>query len=180
MLTINVVLSEGLDETTNEFVTLESFTLQLEHSLSSLSKWESFYEKPFLSDEKKTPPEAMAYIKYMTLTPDVPDDVFNSLSQKDIDTINDYMNAKMTATWFSERAKKTHDRQIITAEIVFYWMVGLSIPFECQDWHLNRLLTLVRVINEKNAPTKKMGKTEALQEQRRINEQRRAQYGTRG
>lgn len=182
MLTITVVLSEGLDESTNEFVTLESFTLELEHSLFSLSKWESFYKKPFLNEEKKTSEEALAYFKYMTFTPDVPDEVWNKLSQKNVDEINEYMNATMTATWFSKSAQKSAQREIITAEIIYYWMIGVGLPFECQHWHLDRLLTQIRVINEKNAPDKKKSRftSSAAQQRREMNARRKAQLGTTG
>lgn len=182
MLTITVVLSEGLDERTNEFVTVESAILKLEHSLFSLSKWESFYKKPFLNEEKKTSEEAMAYFKCMTLTPDVPDEVFNKLSQKNVDEINEYMNATVTATWFSKSVKKGPQRETITAEIIYYWMVGVGLPFECQYWHLDRLLTQIRVINEKNEPDKKKRRfsSSAAQERRELNARRKAEMGTSG
>lgn len=178
MLTIKVRMAHFYNERTEEFVA-EWFNLDLEHSLVSLSKWESKFEKPFLGKADKTPDEILWYIKAMVLTPDVPPEVFEKLSQENFDEINEYLGAKMSATTINEPTSKG-SREIITAELIYYWMITLNIPFECQHWHLNSLLTLVRVCNVKNSPPKKMSPSEIARRQRSLNEQRKAQLGTRG
>lgn len=180
MLTIIVPLAEGFDEASNEFVVSQSITLELEHSLVSLSKWEAITEKAFLGKTEKTDEETLLYVKAMTLTENVPDEVYKRLTRENIEAINTYVSAKMTATWFSSAPTQTPNRETITSELIYYWMISLNIPFECQHWHLNRLLTLIRVCNQKNAPQKKLGRREQLAKQRELNAQRKAALGTTG
>lgn len=182
MLTVRIPKVEYFDEAKQEFLYTEAVTLELEHSLVSLSKWESKWEKPFLDSQEKTTEQTIDYVRCMNLTPDVPDDVFENLSSKSIDRINGYIHAAMTATWFNEPKKGPASREIITSEVIYYWMVALTIPFECQHWHLNRLLTLIKVCNHKNQPekSKKMSKSELAARNRELNAQRRAQMKTAG
>jgi hypothetical protein len=183
VLTIAVPMSESYDEERNEFVPSDLFVLDLEHSLVSLSKWESFFKKPFLSSDEKTIEETLWYVKEMTLTSDVPLEVYTKLTKENVEAINDYIGDTMSATRFSNQETQRKSRETITSEIIYYWMIALGIPFECQYWHLNRLLTLIQVCNRKNAPQKKNKgplDRQALDQRRMLNEQRKRELGTGG
>jgi hypothetical protein len=180
MLTIKVSGVEAFDDTSQEFVVQGGFDLELEHSLVSLSKWESKHEKPFLGVEPKTAEEVVDYVRAMTLTQNVPEEVFLKLSEENFKAINSYIDSKQTATWFSEPPGAPRTREVVTAELVYYWMTVFQIPFECENWHLNRLFTLIRICNIKSAKPKKMSRSEVATRQRELNAQRRAQLGTRG
>ena len=154
-------------------------TLRLEHSLVSLSKWESKWCKPFLSKDEKTVEETLDYIKCMTLDQNVDSNVYFCLTEENIKQINDYISAPMTATTFSNN-KKGASREQITSELVYYWMIALNIPFECQKWHLNRLLTLIRVCEIKSQPPKKMSRSELASRNAALNEERKRKLNTTG
>lgn len=180
MLRIIINGAEEFDEKNNEFLTIRDQELQLEHSLVSLSKWESFWKKPFLTKKEKTTEESLDYVRCMTLTQNVNPKVYNLLTTSQIDKISKYIEDPMTATTFSKRDNQLINREIITAEVIYYWMIALSIPFECQKWHLNRLLTLINVCNIKNQPKKNVKTQEILNRNRELNAMRKAQLGTTG
>ena len=180
MLQITIPAVEHWDEKNNIFVTTEEQTLRLEHSLVSLYKWESKWHKPFLSKEEKTLDETIDYIKCMTLTQNIDPKVYTCLTSENIKQINNYIEDPMTATTFSQAEQRGSSREIVTAELIYYWMISLGIPVEFQKWHLNKLLTLIRVCNIKNAPPKKMGKRELMSRNAALNAARRKQLNSKG
>ena len=179
MLRIVVPGQEFWDEEKQEFINTKEQVLQLEHSLISLSKWEAKWCKVFLSKQEKTAEETIDYIKCMTITPNVDPEVYNRLTKENIKEIEDYIAAPMTATYFSSNDNKPSHEQV-TSELIYYWMIALTIPFECEKWHLNRLLTLIKVCNIKNQPPKKMGKREIMSRNAALNAARRKQLNTKG
>jgi len=179
-LTITIPAVELFDEVKMEFVKTKEQTLELEHSLVSLAAWESHWEKPFLSKEPKNREETIYYIKCMTLTPNVDPDVYNYLSDDNINEINKYIEAPMTATTFSDDKNGKKNREVVTNELIYYWMVSLTIPPEYQYWHLNRLMTLIKVCSIKNAPPKKRSQADVMRENAALNAARRKQFNSRG
>lgn len=180
MLQITIPGMEFWDSKKYEFVYLDEKTLQLEHSLVSISKWESKWHKPFLLKTEKTTEEILDYIKCMTITQNVHPDVYLRLTKDNVDEIKAYIENPMTATTFSEETMSKGGREIVTSELIYYWMVTLGIPSEYQKWHINRLLTLIRVCNVKNAPPKKRSKRDIMSRNAALNAARRKQYNTRG
>lgn len=180
MLQITIPAREMWDEKNEEFISFSGQTIQLEHSLVSLSKWESKYCKPFLSQNNKTEEEITDYVRCMTLTQNVNPICYSLLSAKNIDDIQKYINAPMTATTFSNDTSNKTENEIVTAEVIYYWMTAFNIPFECQKWHLNRLLTLIKVCDRKSRPPKKMSKREILAQNVALNKARRAKLGSKG
>ena len=181
MLRIEIPISpEGWDAENEEFVESKVQTLQLEHSLVSLSKWESKWCKPFFSTDDKTYEEVLDYIKCMTLTQNVKPEVYKYLTEKNITEITDYINAPMTATTFNEASTKGRGRDIITSELIYYWMIAFNIPVDFQKWHINRLLTLIRVCEIKNSPGKKMSSKEITSQYAALNAARNKKLNTKG
>ena len=180
MLEIEVPAVELWDERTNEFVTRDAQNLKLEHSLVSLSKWESKWCKPFLSDSERTDEEMIDYVKCMTITQNVDPETYNYLSEDNFKAIREYINAPMTATTFSNEKNSRKSREIITNEIIYYWMVTMGIPPEYQKWHLNRLLTLIKVCSIKNDKPKKQSKKDIMSRNASLNAARRKQLNSRG
>lgn len=179
MLYITIPKSELFDERTSSFVTIKETKLQLEHSLVSLSKWEQKYKKSFLSTGQMTVDETLYYIQCMTITQNVDPIVYKAISNDIIHQVDEYIGDPMTATTFQKKDPRP-SREIITSEIIYYWMFELKIPKECEKWHLNRLLTMIRVSSEKNGPKRKMTKTEIYERNRALNESRKAALHTKG
>ena len=179
MLKITIPEMEFYDEDNNEFIMFNEQVLQLEHSLVSISKWESKWHIPFLDGKDKTLEQIIDYVRCMTITQNVKPEVYNRLTEDNLKTINDYIENPMTATTFSDINQRP-SREIITSEIIYYWMVSFNIPFECQKWHLNKLLTLIKVCNIKNSPPKKMSRQEILSRNRALNEARKKNLNTMG
>jgi hypothetical protein len=181
MLQVTIPGVEFYDEENEIFIETKGQELCLEHSLVSLAKWESKWKKPYYSNDPKTREELNDYIRCMTLTQNVNNDLYLNIPASVIQQINAYIEDEMTATWFSRRNNQRRSRgEVITAEIIYYWMVALNIPFECQKWHLNRLLTLIQVCNLKNEPEKKMNKRQVYENNRALNEARRQKMNTKG
>ena len=177
---------EFFDEKTEEFITvpgkpaIKETVLKLEHSLVSLSKWESKWCKPFLSKNALTEEETLDYIRCMTLTQNVPPEIYTRLTEDIVKQISEYINAPMTATWFSKEVEKKGKSETVTSELIYYWMIALQIPMECQKWHLNRLITLVKICNVKNEPPKKMSKRSIMSQNAALNAARRKQWNSKG
>ena len=180
MLTLEIAGEEYFNEELSEFELRDGFTLELEHSLVSLSKWESKFNKPFLGETERTLEELLYYIECMILTPNFPPEVLSRFSVDNFKVINEYIESKQTATTFSERPQRKGRGETVTSELIYYWMVAFNIPFECETWHLNRLFALIRICNIKNSPPKKMSKGEIARRNRELNDQRRAALGTTG
>ena len=180
MIQIEIPASEYYDADKNEFFTTKKQILTLEHSLVAISKWESKWKKPFLSKKiDRSVEEQLDYIRCMTITQNVDPMVYYAIDIDSINKIKDYIEDPMTATWFSNVNEKP-SREIITSELIYYWMVALNIPFECQKWHLNRLLTLIRVCNVKEAPPTKMSRREIMSRNAALNAARRKKFSTKG
>lgn len=180
MLRITIPATELWDENKEEFINIKEQTLQLEHSLVSLSKWESKWHKPFLSKDIKTEEENIDYIKCMTITQNVDPKVYDFIPNDIREKIKEYIDDKMTATWFNDEKSGKGGSEQITSELIYYWMITQNIPIKCEKWHLNRLLTLIKVCNVKNQPPKKMGKKALMSQRAQLNAARRKQLNTRG
>lgn len=181
MLQISIPISpEGWDEEKQEFVEPQEKTLQLEHSLVSVSKWESKWHKAFLTNNSKTDEEMFDYIRCMTITQNVDPSLYNYLTANNVEQIKAYIEDPMSATVISKGSEGKSNREIVTSELIYYWMISLNIPMECQKWHLNRLLKLIEVCNVKNTPPKKRSKSDIMRSNAALNAARRKQLGTKG
>lgn len=180
MLKLTIPGDEWFNEDTETFETVGDTNLELEHSLISLSKWESKYKKPFLGNEAKTNEETLYYVEAMIISPNYPDDSLNRLTSENVKRINDYIESSESATTFGEMPKQKGIGEVITSELIYYWMVAFTIPFECETWHLNRLFSLVRICNLKNSKPKKMSPGELARRNHELNEQRKVKLNTSG
>lgn len=168
----------------DRFVTTKETSLKIEHSLVAISKWESKWHVAFLDEKvEKTNEMMLDYIKCMTISQNVDPIIYELIKGMPdvLNEINSYINDSMTATWFNDRNQKKGGRgEVVTSELIYYWMIAQNIPLECEKWHLNRLMTLIRICSEKNTPPKKMKKSEILNSNRALNEARRKAHGTKG
>lgn len=184
MLHIKIPKQEYFNDETQEFINIDEKDLWLEHSLLAISKWESKWKKPFIDVNKKdvkTVAEVKDYIRCMNINSDNTDDnIYNYLTADNIKDINNYIDDTMTATTFYEEKASTSKKEIITSELIYFWMISNNIPIECERWHINRLLTLIRIFSIKNAPPKKMSKREIMSRNRALNEARKKQMHTHG
>lgn len=180
MIQITVPARELYDEVNQIFIKTKEQKLSMEHSLVSISKWESKWHKPYFAKERKTIEETIDYIRCMTITQNVDPYVYYSLTDENFTAISNYIDDPMTATWFNDSEKKSANKEIITSEIIYYWMISLNIPLECQKWHISRLLTLIRVCEIKNQPDKKMSLNEVYARNKELNEARRKKLNTKG
>lgn len=179
-ISIVVPAAELFDSKTGEFIEIKETALNLEHSLISISKWESKWHKPYLSSNEKTKEEAIDYVRCMTLNGGVDPNVYKALTGRNIDDISKYINDPMTATTI-KRENRGRSRETITSELIYYWMTELNIPFDpCQKWHLSRLLMLIEVCSVKKTPAKKMSKADVLRQNHSLNAARRAKAHSRG
>lgn len=179
MLKVTIPASEYYNEAENLFGYTKETELTLEHSLVSIAKWESKWHKPFLETKRKTYAETTDYIRCMTITQNVDPLVYNNIPESVINEVYVYIDEPMTATTFRKDSSDP-SREIVTAEVIYYWMTELNIPFECQKWHLNRLLTLVKVCSIKRSPGKKMSKRQVTSRYKELNEARRRKYHSKG
>ena len=181
MLTITIPGRTLYDEEKDLFLDPEpSCVLELEHSLVSLSKWESIFRKPFLGEEEKSPLEIYAYIECMILNQVYPDNILNRLSHDNLEAIKAYIESAESATTFGELPERKGKKERITSELIYYWLVAFQIPFEVERWHLNRLFSLIRICNIKNQKPDKKSKQELARQYREENAKRRAQFNTTG
>lgn len=181
MLEIRIDGKEFWNQEKEEFVNTKGITLRLEHSLISISKWEAKYKRPFLSDGPKTLQETYDYIAFMSLDRNVSMTELEGITEEDYKKILDYIHDPMTATKISNNAKnKPNSNHVLTSEEIYYDMTALNIPFECEKWHLNRLLTLIQIASIKNEPPKKMSKGEIYRQNAELNKARRAKYHSKG
>lgn len=182
MLPIYIPETEFFDESTDRFIKIKSQTLKLEHSLISISKWESKWNKPFLAEGKKTREELIDYIRCMSLTPLNDEKIILAISNESLNKIVEYIDSPMTATTvsFFDNKNKPVKKEILTSELIYYYMIQAQIPFECEKWHINRLFALLKVCAAKSAKKEKTNTPSAAKSQAALNAARRAKLKSKG
>lgn len=188
MLKVTIPARPGIemfDEQTQSFISLperKEQNLELEHSLESLSKWESKWCMAFISKNRElTHEQSIDYIRCMSLDDTIPVEVYSEIPDEIFAKIMDYINAPMTASVIPKINNRRPSSEVVTSELIYYWMVALNIPFEpCQKWHLNKLMTFIEVCSVKNAPPKRVGKRTLARQYADMNAARKKQLGTRG
>lgn len=181
MLELTIQAYTLFDDATQEFTEVPERTIQLEHSLLSISRWESKWNKPFLSEEAKTDDEIVDYTKCMTITKNVPDIAYHMITLEQFKAINEYISASMTATVIHDKEPGRGKNEVMTSELIYYYMIACNIPFECEKWHLNRLMTLIKVCGIKNDPNpKKQSVAETMKSNAALNAARRKKMNSKG
>ena len=180
MLIVSLPEVEGFDEETQSFVSLPGGELHLEHNLIALSKWESITHKHLIGNEDVSPEEMLLYIECMITDEEYDRELLDRLPASEIERVSNYMADTKTATTFVNKGDKDGSGEYTSSELIYYWMIACQIPFECETWHLSRLLTLIRVCNEKNQPEKKMSRSDILSRNRDLNRARRQALGSKG
>ena len=180
MLRLIIEGDESFDDETQTFSKVDDVVIELEHSLISLSKWESKYQVPFLSSDEKPSEQVFGYLQAMIIDPDIDPDVMYLCTQANVIEIQEYIDSPQSATTFGSMPTRRGPGEVITSELIYYWMVAFNIPFECEYWHLNRLFSLIRICNIKNSPPESVSRNELAQRYADLNAQRKAELGTRG
>ena len=177
---IKIPYQEYYDESLNEFISIKETELTLEHSLVSISKWESKWHIPYLDEKEKTAEQYMDYVRCMTITQNVNSEIYKYIPDSEIMRIRDYINDPMTATTFKKEEGKGTTKKAMTSEVLYFYMLSYNIPAEFDKWHLNRLMTLIKVCNEENKPKKKMSRKQAISRYAELNAARRASLNSKG
>lgn len=181
MLEIEIPPRELWNEQKEEFIYVKGAKLRLEHSLLSISKWESKWKKRYLDEKNKlTYEESIDYVRCMTMNQNVDLEVYYGIDEKTMSQINEYINDNRSATTFTKRSDEKPGRERISSELIYYWMVSYNIPFECEKWHLSRLMTLIRICNVKQEKPPKVPKATAAASRASLNAARRRSLNSKG
>ena len=181
MLQLTIAISpEMWDNDREVFIKPKTQIVELEHSLVSISKWESKWHKPFLTKQEKSSEETLDYLRCMTITPNVDPEIWSHITNDHVEQVHAYINDTMTATTVKDIPGSKKSNEIVTAELIYHWMISANVPLDRETWHLNKLLTLIKVCAVKSQPPKKMSRKEQFAQQRAINAARRKKYNSRG